>query len=158
MGPQNLPEHLQSIRERLAAAAQAAGRNVDSITLLAASKDQPPERVRALAAAGVRHFGESYLQEALQKMAALRDLPLTCTAEAIIGGDRTIASISAASILAKMFRDALMTRLDGCYPGFDFAQHKGYATPAHLEALRMLPPSPVHRRSFSPVKCGAEPD
>ena len=77
MGPQNLPEHLQSIRERLAAAAATAGRNVDSITLLAASKDQPPERVRAVAAAGVRHFGESYLQEALQKMAALRDLPVT---------------------------------------------------------------------------------
>jgi len=83
----------------------------------------------------------------------LADLPLACTVEAIIGGDRTVASISAASILAKTYRDALMTRLDGCYPGFAFAQHKGYATPAHLEALRLLPPSPLHRRSFSPVKC-----
>jgi len=88
----------------------------------------------------------------------LADLPLRCTVEAIIGGDRTVGSISAASILAKTYRDALMRRLDGCYPGFDFAQHKGYATPAHLEALRLLPPSPVHRRSFSPVKCDAEPD
>ena len=77
MGPQNLPEHVQSIRERLSAAARTAGRTVDSITLLAASKDQPPESVRAAAAAGVRHFGESYLQEALQKMEALRDLPVT---------------------------------------------------------------------------------
>lgn len=88
----------------------------------------------------------------------LADLPLGCTVEAIIGGDRTVASISAASILAKTYRDALMARLDGCYPGFDFAQHKGYATPAHLEALRIKPPSPVHRRSFSPVKCGAGED
>lgn len=87
----------------------------------------------------------------------LADLPLGCSIEAIIGGDRTVAAISAASILAKTYRDALMSRLDGCYPGFDFAQHKGYATPAHLEALRLLPPSPVHRRSFSPVKCGGEP-
>ena len=86
----------------------------------------------------------------------LADLPLACSVEAIIGGDRTVASISAASILAKTYRDALMRRLDGCYPGFDFAQHKGYATPAHLEALRQLPPSPVHRRSFAPVKCGGE--
>ena len=85
-------------------------------------------------------------------------LRLASTVEAIIGGDRTVASISAASILAKTYRDALMTRLDGCYPGFDFAQHKGYGTPAHLTALRLLPPSPLHRRSFAPVKCGARED
>ena len=86
----------------------------------------------------------------------LGDLPLACPVEAIVGGDRTVAAISAASILAKTYRDALMRRLDDCYPGFAFAQHKGYATPAHLEALRLLPPSPVHRRSFAPVKCGDE--
>ncbi len=85
----------------------------------------------------------------------LTDLRLGCTAEAIIGGDRTVAAISAASVLAKTHRDALMRRLDGSYPGFDFAGHKGYATPAHLEALRALPPSPMHRRSFAPVKCAA---
>lgn len=88
----------------------------------------------------------------------LADLRLGCTAEAIIGGDRTVAAISAASILAKVHRDALMRRLDGCYPGFDFAMHKGYATPAHLEALRTLAPSPLHRRSFAPVKCDPESD
>jgi len=91
------------------------------------------------------------------RMPHLADLPLVCSIEAIVGGDRTVASISAASILAKTYRDALMRWLDGCYPGFDFAQHKGYATPAHLEALRLLPPSPVHRRSFAPVRCGGEP-
>ncbi len=76
MGPQNLPEHVQSIRDRIAAAAAAAGRSVESITLLAASKDQSAESVRAAAAAGVRDFGESYLQEGLDKMASLGDLPL----------------------------------------------------------------------------------
>jgi len=82
----------------------------------------------------------------------LADLPLTCTVEAVIGGDSSIAAISAASILAKTTRDAMMRRLDVCYPGFDFATHKGYATPSHLETLRSLAPSPMHRRSFAPVK------
>ena len=82
----------------------------------------------------------------------LADLPLGCTAEAIIEGDARIAAISAASILAKTHRDAMMEALDPCYPGFDLATHKGYGTPAHLEALRTREPSPQHRRSFSPVR------
>ncbi|HUI62585.1 MAG TPA: YggS family pyridoxal phosphate-dependent enzyme [Steroidobacteraceae bacterium] len=77
MGPQNLPERVRIVRERIAAAARAAGRTVDSITLLAISKAHPAESVRAAAAAGLGHFGESYLQEGLQKLEALRDLPLT---------------------------------------------------------------------------------
>ena len=80
------------------------------------------------------------------------DLRLGCTVEAIIEGDASVAAISAASILAKTFRDAMMARLDVCYPGFKLAIHKGYGTPAHLEALRRQEPSPLHRRSFSPVR------
>jgi ribonuclease HII len=87
----------------------------------------------------------------------LSDLPLACSIEAIVGGDSSIAAISAASILAKTHRDAMMRRLDVCYPGFDFATHKGYATPSHLETLQALAPSPLHRRSFAPVKCVATP-
>ncbi|HEY6483043.1 MAG TPA: YggS family pyridoxal phosphate-dependent enzyme [Steroidobacteraceae bacterium] len=64
------------VRQRLAAAATAAGRSVDCITLLAVSKAQPAASIRALAAQGVRHFGESYLHEALAKMGSLGDLPL----------------------------------------------------------------------------------
>ena len=71
MGPQNLPERLAEVRRRISAAAAAAGRPVDSITLLGVSKGQPPEAVRAVAALGVRDIGESYLQEALAKKAAL---------------------------------------------------------------------------------------
>lgn len=90
----------------------------------------------------------------------LADLPLDCTVEAIIEGDARIAAISAASILAKTHRDAMMEALDPCYPGFQLAAHKGYGTPAHLEALRSREPSPQHRRSFSPVRValGALPD
>ncbi len=88
----------------------------------------------------------------------ITDLRLECTVEAIVRGDSTVAAISAASILAKTCRDAMMRRLDVCYPGFDFATHKGYPTPAHLEALRVRDPSPIHRRSFSPVKCASDPE
>ena len=69
-----------------------------------------------------------------------------------------MAAISAASILAKTHRDAMMECLDKCYPGFDFAQHKGYATPRHLAVLSEREPSPVHRRSFAPVRLTDEPE
>ncbi|MGH8288691.1 MAG: ribonuclease HII [Steroidobacteraceae bacterium] len=90
----------------------------------------------------------------------LADLPLGCTAEAIVHGDARIGAISAASILAKTYRDAMMEALDPCYPGFELATHKGYGTPAHLQVLRIREPSPQHRRSFSPVKValGTLPD
>jgi PLP dependent protein len=77
MGPQNLPEQVRMVRKRIDSALHAAGRNVDSVTLLAASKAQPANSVRALAQAGVRDFGESYVQEAQEKIQALRDLKLT---------------------------------------------------------------------------------
>jgi pyridoxal phosphate enzyme (YggS family) len=77
MGPQNLPENIRQVRERIKRAAVECGRNVDSVTLLAVCKSQPPEIVRAAARAGLEHFGESYLQEALGKIAALTDLALT---------------------------------------------------------------------------------
>ena len=86
----------------------------------------------------------------------IADLPLPCTLEAIVAGDARVAAISAASILAKTSRDAMMEALDGCYPGYELAVHKGYGTPAHLSALRLRPPSAQHRRSFSPVRCLCE--
>jgi ribonuclease HII len=80
------------------------------------------------------------------------DLGLGCTFEAIVDGDASVAAISAASILAKTYRDAMMQTLDACYPGFELARHKGYATRAHLKSLRRHAPSPLHRRSFSPMR------
>jgi hypothetical protein len=77
MGPQNLPLHIHEVRERIARAAQACGRSAHSVTLLAVSKAQPPEMIAAAAAAGVREFGESYLGEALPKIAALQDRALS---------------------------------------------------------------------------------
>lgn len=77
---------------------------------------------------------------------------LACRAEAIVKGDQCVAEISAASILAKEARDRIMRALDGDYPGYGFAAHKGYSTPVHLEALRTLGPCAIHRRSFAPVR------
>jgi ribonuclease HII len=76
---------------------------------------------------------------------------LSCTVDAVIGGDASVPAISAASILAKVTRDAFMAGLDDRYPGYGFAGHKGYPTRAHVETLRRLGPTPMHRRSFRPV-------
>lgn len=76
---------------------------------------------------------------------------LHCTAEAIVKGDAKEPAISAASILAKTYRDAQLHALDREYPEYGFARHMGYPTAAHLDALRLHGPSPVHRRSFGPV-------
>lgn len=77
---------------------------------------------------------------------------LFCPVRAVVRGDALIKSISAASILAKVARDAILQKLDSEYPGYGFAVHKGYPTAAHQRALEALGPSPVHRRSFGPVK------
>ncbi len=79
-----------------------------------------------------------------------RDVPggLRCPARAIVGGDARSLSIAAASIVAKVARDALMRRLDAAHPGYGFARHAGYPTRVHVEALARLGPSPFHRRSF----------
>ena len=67
-------------------------------------------------------------------------------------GDALVAEISAASILAKTARDALMVELHELYPEYGFARHKGYSTRQHLEALQRLGVCPIHRRSFAPVR------
>jgi ribonuclease HII len=77
---------------------------------------------------------------------------LPCTSEAVIKGDATVPAISAASIIAKVTRDREMVAMDATYPGYGFAQHKGYPSPAHLAALEQLGVTPIHRRSFAPVR------
>lgn len=82
---------------------------------------------------------------------------LPMPAQAVVKGDATVPAISAASILAKVARDAEMDVLDARHPGYGFAKHKGYPTPAHLEALQRLGPLPEHRRSFAPVRALLHP-
>jgi ribonuclease HII len=74
------------------------------------------------------------------------------TSEAVVGGDARCLSIAAASIVAKETRDAMMRDYDALYPGYGWASNKGYGGAAHREALARLGPSPIHRRSFAPVR------
>jgi ribonuclease HII len=83
---------------------------------------------------------------------------LSCSVEAVVGGDRRIPSISAASILAKVARDAEMVALDCRFPQYGFKRHKGYPTREHREALRRHGPCPYHRRSFAPVRAAMVAD
>jgi ribonuclease HII len=78
--------------------------------------------------------------------------PVKLPVTAIIGGDGKVKAIGAASILAKVERDAAMVRLHALYPQYGFHEHKGYSTPAHLDALQRHGACAIHRRSFAPVQ------
>lgn len=101
------------------------------------------------------------MQRAVQALGILPDYVLVdgrqcpvlgCPSLAIIKGDEKVLAISAASIIAKVARDCYMVELATHYPGYGFAEHKGYPTPAHIKALHSLGVSPVHRLSFAPVR------
>ena len=77
---------------------------------------------------------------------------LPCEVTTVVGGDAKSKSIAAASILAKVARDRLMVEMDGVYPGYGFAGHKGYRAPVHAAALLTLDPCEIHRMSWGPVK------
>lgn len=89
-------------------------------------------------------------QHALIDGLRIKWLPYTHTA--VVDGDCKSYSIAAASVLAKVTRDRLMRELDRQYPGYGFAEHKGYSTPQHYEAIRRLGPCPIHRKSFAPFR------
>jgi len=95
-------------------------------------------------------------QEALGGEGLLPDasclMPALPVQRAIIKGDQMSISIAAASIVAKVARDRIMVEYDSLYPEYGFGRHKGYGTPAHLAALSRCGPSPIHRRSFRPVR------
>ena len=129
------------------------------------------ERARATAVAGIDPFGvdrwniyqatRRALRQAVEKLSPGADfvyvdgplaLDISLPQQALIGGDRRCASIAAASILAKVARDAVMARWAEVYPEFGLAANKGYASPQHLAALQQAGPSPHHRFSFAPVR------
>ena len=79
-------------------------------------------------------------------------LALDCEVMPVIGGDGIVASVAAASIVAKVTRDRLMRQLGAAHPGYGFEQHKGYGTDGHAKALEKLGPCVHHRRSFAPIR------
>lgn len=117
---------------------------------------EPPE-IDAMNILWASMAGMSRAVRALNADFALIDgnrLPpdLHCPGEAIVKGDAKSLCIAAASIVAKVTRDRLMVEADQRYPGYGLAQHKGYPTRAHMESIKTLGPTPIHRWSFAPVK------
>jgi ribonuclease HII len=122
------------------AVGQVEADEIDRINILEATK-----KAMLIAVSALEPAAEFLLIDAL----VLKENPLP--QKAIIKGDSISASIAAASVLAKTFRDALMTGFDAVYPNYGYAAHFGYGTPVHLEALRKHGPCPLHRRSFRGV-------
>ncbi|CAN5562907.1 ribonuclease HII [soil metagenome] len=119
-----------------------------------ASVDEIAE-LNILHAAGLamcRAIGELSVTPAFALVDGNYRFKLPCPIKTVIKGDGISSSIAAASILAKVARDRLMAEMDGLYPGYGFAAHKGYHAPVHVEALRTLGPCEIHRMGWAPVK------
>ena len=113
----------------------------------------------------IRRASLEAMRRAVEMLAQGPDLPLPdfllidgrdtiewdCPQQAVIQGDATSYSIAAASVLAKVHRDRMMVEIEAAFPGYGLARHKGYCSAEHMEALRLLGPTPLHRRSFQPV-------
>jgi ribonuclease HII len=97
-----------------------------------------------------------HIQPKLAMIDGNRCPKLSMRAEAVVQGDGKVPAIAAASILAKVSRDREMAAFELIYPGYGIGGHKGYPTPVHLEALARLGPTPIHRRSFAPVRLAYE--
>ena len=145
------PERREALETRIRARALAVGTacvevdEIDRINILQATLAAMTRAVAALAVA-----------PRLVRIDGNRAPTLAVPTETIVGGDLSEPSISAASIVAKVQRDRLLVALDGEYPGYGFAAHKGYSTPAHFEALARLGPCAAHRRSFAPVRAALD--
>jgi ribonuclease HII len=157
LDPDHLPDGLNdskkltaSVRERLfteimrhahVAIASIPAARIDAINIRQATFEAMAEAVNGLAVRADFALIDG------------RDVPsLPCLAEALIGGDRRSLSIAAASIIAKVTRDRMMTLLAQTYPDYGFEKHMGYGTAKHLEALALHGPTPLHRMSFAPLK------
>ena len=99
-----------------------------------------------------RAIGELAVEPAFALVDGNYRFKLPCPIKTVVKGDGISSSIAAASILAKVARDRLMAEMDGLYPGYGFAAHKGYHAPIHVEALRTLGPCEIHRMGWAPVK------
>ncbi len=142
-------------RERLAAmvracAAGIAVHEVDAATIDRVNIYQATKLAMLAAVQALAPEPDHLLIDALR-------LPLSCTQTNILYGDARSLSIAAASVVAKVYRDARMRVLDREFPGYGLSEHKGYATPEHQRALLRQGPTPLHRRSFRPVREAALP-
>lgn len=149
-------------REALAAAIQRRGRcwaiawadreEIDSLNILQASL---LAMRRAVLGLGVT---PDHVQVDGNRCPSFHGTGLRCSVEAVVKGDASIPAISAASILAKVFRDRWMDRVHRLYPQYGFSHNKGYATKSHSRALAQYGPCPLHRRSFRPLRAKVQED
>lgn len=123
----------------------------------------PPARIDAMNIRAASLWAMAEALRALPRPARFalidgRDVPpeAPCRCSALVKGDARSLSIAAASIVAKVWRDGIMEGLDRCHPGYGFARHMGYPTAAHRAALAERGPTPLHRRSFSPVRAALD--
>ena len=123
------------------AVAQVEALVIDQINIL-----QATHRAMSLALARLQHPPQHVLIDGL----AVKSITFPSTP--LVKGDALSYSIGAASILAKVSRDRLMSELDRQFPGYGFAEHKGYGTPSHMAAIKQLGPCPIHRQSFAPFR------
>lgn len=121
----------------------AAVEEVDTLNVLRATHEAMRRAVAALPCS---------VRPDLALIDGLPVRPFPVASHSIVAGDGCCASIAAASILAKVTRDRIMTELDASFPEYGFARHKGYTVPSHLTALRECGPCNIHRRSFAPVR------
>jgi ribonuclease HII len=146
------PPRRWALYRRIRAAAQAVGIGiveaevVDQVNVLRAT-----HLAMALALKRLRPAADFALVDGLPVKG------LSVPHEAVVKGDRLSYCIAAASIIAKVTRDHLMADLDAVYPGYGFAEHKGYGTPTHRQVLAERGACPIHRRSFAPVAVGLAP-
>lgn len=142
----------EALFEAILATADVAVASVSAASIDATDIRQATLRAMTRAVAGLRRSPRHILVDG-------RDLPPCGVAgEAVIRGDGLVASIAAASIVAKVTRDRLMSRLGRQFPGYGFERHAGYATAVHRDAIRALGPCPFHRLSFGPLFATGEAD
>jgi ribonuclease HII len=123
----------------------ASAQEIDSLGIISATRMAAARAIKDLA------IGPDWL---LLDYLHLPDIPILQIS--LIKGDMRSLSIAAASVLAKTTRDAILIQLDNQYPGYGFVNHKGYGTKSHLEAIKRLGPSPIHRMSFAPIRTLAQ--
>ncbi len=158
LDPDDLPEGLDDSKAlsaaRREALAEAVYASAIAVSLAFASVDEIDRfNIRGATLLAMRRAVAALSIKPDYALIDGRDTPpgLLCPARPIVGGDGLSLSIAAASIVAKVARDALMARLDAVHPGYGFARHAGYPTREHAAALARLGPCPLHRRSFKPV-------
>lgn len=129
---------------------EASAREIEEVNILQATFLAMRRAVQALPAAAHENLREVIVDG--NRDPRLPGLPSGCVVRTVVKADATVAQVSAASILAKVYRDRLMAKLGQVHPGYDFEVHAGYGVPAHSAALERLGPCREHRMTFKPLK------